>query len=693
MFFPVLVVSALARSPSSGLVLSQGAMSDKQLIKTGVKAPAFDKVLTMLSNLVAQIESEEKADTADYTAYMQWFERQHTTTSSAITALSTKISTVLATLGELQSQQAGLATQVQEQTAELDQEQGQLDDAKDKRASEHDGFVKEQLEFDNAIAGCNRAVEILQAHYGDGSPKKSTRPAWMDLQQILHSVKRSAHKIGRPVPAALTNLLQQTPGMVGTTMFNNYDSGTNAGEALNIVDQVKLLAQTFQEDKDSSIEQENQLQGAFETLMGQKSALIASLTKERDAQQSVLNGLNQQISEQENAKATAQSTLQSEQAYLTQMETQEKDTAATYESRKADQAAEKKAVGDAISVLSAANPQLIQIHKSFKRRLAFLQAGADPRLQKAAMLLKQKASKFHSQLLATAAAEAGTSDVLATVVQELHGLTARLDQEQASELSHKEWCEKELADTAAKKKRHEDLVAELQKTISEVEGTISEKQDAAEENVDAIDEADRKFSELTSIRSKAKADFDAELEDYNDAIDALNQAVDMLADFYRDGGSAFVQTKLKLKSVQAPSASDAPSVAGGPRSNSGGMGVVTSLKETREEFDAGKAALVASEQKAVADYGSAKTAHEASRQALVEAGNRLTVELQTAQNEMVMAKESLESNEREVSATTDYLANVGKSCNSLLEHFEDRSELRAQEKAAIQDAIQVLSSS
>merc|ERR1719379_1045679 len=113
------------------------------------------------------------------------------------------------------------------------------------------------------------------------------------------------------------------------------------------------------------------------------------------------------------------------------------------------------------------------------------------------------------------------------------------------------------------------------------------------------------------------------------------------------------------------------------------MDVVTTLKETRQEFEGGKAALTASENKAVADFQAAKGAHEAARQALVEAGNRLTVELQTAQNEMVMAKENLENNEREVTATQDYLSNVGKSCSSLLEHFADRSELRAQEKLAI----------
>ena len=49
-------------------------------------------------------------------------------------------------------------------------------------------FVQEQLDFDNSIAACNKAVEILHGHFGDGTPKESTRPAWMSFMQELSKV-------------------------------------------------------------------------------------------------------------------------------------------------------------------------------------------------------------------------------------------------------------------------------------------------------------------------------------------------------------------------------------------------------------------------------------------------------------------------------------------------------------------------
>ena len=44
-------------------------------------------------------------------------------------------------------------------------------------------------DFDNAIAACAKAEELLRAHYGDGKPKESTRPSWMGGGDSLAQVR------------------------------------------------------------------------------------------------------------------------------------------------------------------------------------------------------------------------------------------------------------------------------------------------------------------------------------------------------------------------------------------------------------------------------------------------------------------------------------------------------------------------
>ena len=62
--------------------------------------------------------------------------------------------------------------------------------------------------------------------------------------------------------------------------------------------------------------------------------------------------VSQELSENENAEATAKATLQDENAYLSAIQAQEQDTTAIYEQRVADRAEEKKAVSGAIAVPS-----------------------------------------------------------------------------------------------------------------------------------------------------------------------------------------------------------------------------------------------------------------------------------------------------------------------------------------------------
>merc|ERR1719262_2190169 len=154
----------------------------------------------------------------------------------------------------------------------------------------------------------------------------------------------------------------QTPGMRGSTMHDKYEVQT--GDALSIVEQVKGLQQTFQEDKESSIDQEQELSSAFANLMAQKTEQLNSLVSQRDTQQAVLTQVSQELEENKDAEATAKATLLDEQAYLSAIQKQNTDTVQMFDQRQHDRAEEKTAVNQALSVLSQENPVLLQLHQN-----------------------------------------------------------------------------------------------------------------------------------------------------------------------------------------------------------------------------------------------------------------------------------------------------------------------------------------
>merc|ERR1719335_98163 len=340
---------------------------------------------------------------------------------------------------------------------------------------------------------------------------------------------------------------------------------------------------------------------------------------------------------------------------------------------------------------------------------------------KAATLLKERASRFHSKLLATAGetlagkaggndapgqkslslassknqlALGGSADTLQPVVEQLRDLIVRLDQQAESEQKHKDWCDKERSSTNARKQHHAGLVAEFTKEVEDTKKLIEDKLLAVQDNADAVTKADADYADLKTIRDKAHADYEAELQDYNDAITALGEATSMLTQFYSEGSPAMIQQQLQIQQAPTvPGASaktEAPDMMTVYESKGGPAGVLAVLQETRKSFEDGKAALEATETAQAQEFSDSTTAYQSSRNALVDAGNALTAELQTAQQTLTTAESNLATSRDEVTAADNYLSQVSASCDSLEAHFDDRKELRVQERQAITDAIEVL---
>merc|ERR1719515_422474 len=195
----------------------------------------------------------------------------------------------------------------------------------------------------------------------------------MSLMSTVQKLHLLAKATNHPAAKKLGIFLQQhaetgqTPGMRGSTMNTAYE--TQTGEALGIVDQVKGLSSTFAEDKESSMDQENELQAAFTALMEQKTTQLNTLISQRDQQQAVLTQVSQELEENRNAEATAKATLLDEQEYLSTIKAQESDTTKMYEQRQSDRAEEKEAVNKAMQVLNQENPTFLQRHSSVRSKV------------------------------------------------------------------------------------------------------------------------------------------------------------------------------------------------------------------------------------------------------------------------------------------------------------------------------------
>jgi len=633
--------------------------------------PAIQKVIQMLDNLITTLDNEGVEDEKKWNHFAKWNENQQAETEVKISDLQTKIEDTKALLAGLYAQRSELTTQTNHLKSEIATTTNQINTATDKRNEEHSAFVIEQNNFNNAIAACGKAVEILSQHYGDGKEEELSKPQFMSLintaiAQIRQAAKGLDLKSGRKSHHLLKKI---RPYSLSFLQGPNDRFQEKTGEALSIVDQVKILASTFQEDQQAAIQAEAELQKLYDNLMAEKTKILTDLQTELAEKTKVLNQVKQDIASNEGKLEMYEKNLVDAQEYLAGLKEQMQIFGDAFAARKKDRQEETAAVKQALKVLDKYNT-LLQLKTNTLGKAKDVQC---KNCAKAVSFLKAKAKLFQSTLLDAAAMASMSSSAMDEIISNLEALIVRIDEEQKFETEHKEWCEKETGLTTQKRDDHRYICDDLKDILANLAEVVVEKKTDLGVNEGDQDSEEHSFEDVTEIRNTEHTEFEHDLADHIEAINALNEAIDILAKYYasRDAkGAAFAQVDASLF---------------GP-----GGKVVGMLSHTREEFEVAKAHLEQDEDEAVKEYTEDKAIHLKTQSDLEHQEDTLTVEKQTTEEAIDQGKDDLQSNKDEVQAAENYLDRLGKSCYPLIARYDKRMKLRAEEKQAINDAIKVL---
>jgi len=663
----------------------------------------------MLTNLVNMIETEGQADDEHTAEFQSWCNQEIKTNTHIVETEQRRIEDTNAILSDLRAQKTKLVDVVGSLNTQITDETSQLNQATQRRNEEHSSFSAEMPNFDNAISACDKAVEMLRAHYGDGKAKEAKKPEWMSL---LSTYISTAHTLAGKLNVKAKSNLRADP----------YQE--SSGEGLNIVDQVAELRASFAEDQQTSREEEARMQGVYDNLAAKKTELINSLTTERNTQQTQLNVVNQGIAESETVLSMAEELLADRQAYLATIQQQLSTQTQAYETRKADRQAENQAVGEAVKVLQAksfvqlgatvttvsaeqlAKLKEISAHQAnYNARFAdaaervardVAQRGSSrlrrsssqgcPNCRKAAALLKSQAKLFHSSVLAMAAATSMSNAALDDVVRSLDDMIRQLGRDQKTEKEHKDWCQSEISLTTGRKQTHTYAVASIEQNIADLGEVISMKQTSLGENAQDIQAAQTAFDQLTAIRGQQKEEFEDDVQDHQDALTALNEAINILAEMYASRSTE----ALSSRQSGSPGIPSLVQISVHDEQPSDGSRTVKMMTGVREEFEAAIVALKKNEAKALVDYNAARDEHTQTDSDLKHDKDTMTVELQTAQQSLAMNKRDHETHTGEIRAAENYLSQLNRSCGPLLDNYDNRKKLREEEKKAIEEAQKVL---
>jgi hypothetical protein len=316
---------------------------------------------------------------------------------------------------------------------------------------------------------------------------------------------------------------------------------------------------------------------------------------------------------------------------------------------------------------------------------------------------------------ATLVEDAATMDFktrpVSKVIKLLHDMKAELEADAANDQSVYDklvcWCETNEKDkttaTGTANKQIDNLISDIERLSAKgaqlkAEIAQAEKEKAANEKA---------LKEATAVREKESSEFNTDEKDMLQSLQALKNAVFVLSKHHE----SFLQlpvTKLRevrtaaehalrKGSVLLPSQQKAlRALVQQPNANAGSYTPASSqifgiLKQMKEEFESNLSTEQKTEQQAVEDFSALKKAKVNEIDASAAQIKQKTQDAADAANKLAESKENLESTREALGADKQFLEELTLRCQQTDKDFELRTKARADEIAAVSEAIAILS--
>merc|ERR1712194_173281 len=334
-------------------------------------------------------------------------------------------------------------------------------------------------------------------------------------------------------------------------------------------------------------------------------------------------------------------------------------------------------------------PSFLQARGSSLRGSVAVETRASQKVQE---LLEASASKLHSPVLAMAALKVNAAeDHFVKVRQIIKDLIAKLESDASAEATQKSFCDKYMRDAATKRDT-------AQSTVEEKKSAISGKQVAKEQLQRDIAELSAQIAEnkkallaATELREKEKAENLQRIEDAGAGKAAVEQALNVLKQFYQAQG--FLQFVPENSDRDGQTLVDkSPEVFDSEYhgSQQASKGILGLLEVILSDFDRTESTVTGEESQSESDFQAFKTANELDTETKEGAVETKEGQITQIEADLLDLKDDLKDAEDDHSAANKELDTLHKICVAGEETYEERVAARNKEIEALKEAMTIL---
>merc|ERR1719174_3231381 len=633
------------------------------------------KVITLLKDMVAQLEKEAEEDEEVYETMGCWCETNDKAKTKSIADAEQAISDLTAAIEGFTASSARLNSEISNLNKEVAKNSQALDTATALRTKELAEFNAEEKESLQTISSLKSAVIALSKHHEAALLQQESSETAMDFLKVpvmlQHLVQKHADMFSPAQKRAVGSFVQTATS----------ETAPASGEIFGILKQMK---ESFETNLANSQKEEMQSQKDYEDLKAAKEAEIAAGQDLIDTKTGELGTTDEKNAQSKESLEDTRASLAADTAFLADLKERCQNMDQEYEERTKTRQMEIEAVSKALAFLSSD-----EAHDLFTRTFNFMQVRVSIQSHKrtqVAKVLADASKKFQDPRLSTLAVQARL-DAFTKVKKSIQDMVDKLIKEKEDEIKHKDFCVEELnnneRDTEMKERDRADLEAKIEDLAMTIDTLAKEievlKADVAELQV--------QMKRAGEDREKQNKEFQVTVADQRATQKLLAAALNILKGFYEK--AALVQKSQVAK--KQPAGPPPPPGFKSYEKNAASGGVMGMMQGIINDAKAMEAEAIRAEedsQKAYEDFvKETNTSVDAKTKEIVGKSDAKA----KAEGEKVEAETNKEAVMGELESLANENADLHKSCDFTLKNFELRQTARDDEIEALKQALATFS--
>lgn len=643
-------------------------------------ATPVSQVFSMLGDLQAKIIKEGEDAQKTYDEFTEWCEDRSRNVGFEIKTGNAEVEDLSATIEKETSTASALGTKIEELAGSIASDEADLKAATQIRSEEAADFAAESKESKEVIGTLERAIAVINREMAKNPAALLQFKSSGDIAKALGAMVQGS-MLSTADASRLTALVQDKS--------ESQEDDTGAPDPAAYKGHSNGIIATLEDLLTKAEEQLEKAQSTETTNKHNYEMLKQSLEDEVEFANKDMAGANDGLAASQEAKATAEGDLHVTNADLDEdektLKTLHQDCmkgAEEFQSGTKSRGEELTALAQAKKVLKDVLGAAAQSYGAALDQVSLLQVsrsqlftGADLAKFEAVRFIRDLARKEKSVALAQLASqmssairfgESSGADPFAKVKSLIGDMIGRLEKDAESDATQKAYCDKETADTKAKKLEKEYGISKLSTKIDSMTAKSAKLKEEVAELQKELAALASSQAEMDKIRSEEKAMYDKNSAEMKTGIEGVKKALSVLRDYYakadKDHGAA----------------------------DGAGNGIISMLEVVESDFTKGLADMEVQESSAADEYEKVSFMNKIActqKGQDVKYKNKEAAGLDKSTSEAVSDREGVQA---ELEALIEYLSKLDKMCVAKAEPYAERKRRREAELAGLKQALQIL---